>query len=603
MNTDLIDPELEQRVRRAFDRVIPILTADPDRIDAAAAFVDPAGPVAAVDIDATTRPSAPRRPRVALLAAAAVLVVAGLVAAAVAGRHDDPAPTAGTVAGSGATPAWYGVVRPIIPERFTYLALTSDASSRETTIVAVDPLTAKTLDIGIIWDPESGEPGITVTCSIGGRAVDFVGAQDYCDLASTGPFTQAEIDAVTEQFAALDPSVFATMTASRSRVLDHEAVVDAILGAVPEQRGVATAESGAGDSSVELMADDGSGAQTSVRVIHGLFPTPPPSGDPVWALYDDAAAFWTFGADGTAVRISTKDASPESLQGLQQLADTLLAGDLLDLVDPATQEPQVATTTIAPTPTTTEPAPGTTATPAARAPTRVLPAAMPAGFDDVADGFTTDVESAQVDPATTRLFAGSGEEPAVVMLISQMDQPGFAADAEPRLFSTTDGFQGYRFGVARPSGRDDFLATGGLTSEQVTAIADALGAVETLDPAPITLPYGLTEVPFEHHPDDAHTITWNGADGAQIVMLVESAHGIDALRNGISWPIQNVDTGIGPLFVSVDPTDSTFLQAGTVIGGAVINVEARGVTPDELITFVASITTVDDVTWSARVHA
>lgn len=260
-----------------------------------------------------------------------------------------------------------------------------------------------------------------------------------------------------------------------------------------------------------------------------------------------------------------------------------------------------ATTTIAPAPTTTAPEPSTTATAAARPPARVLPSVMPAGFDDAADGFTTEVEGADVDPATTRLFAGPGDQPAVVMLISQMEQPGFTVDAEPRLLSTTDGWAGYRFGVARPSGRDDFLATGGLTSEQVTAVADALGAVETLDPAPIALPYGLTEVPFEHHPADAHAITWNGADGGQIVMFVESAHGIDALRNGISWPVQNVDTGIGPLFVSVDPTDAAFLQAGTVVGGTVVNVEARGVTVDELTAFVASIATVDDGTWTARV--
>ncbi|HQZ34443.1 MAG TPA: hypothetical protein PK020_08455 [Ilumatobacteraceae bacterium] len=271
----------------------------------------------------------------------------------------------------------------------------------------------------------------------------------------------------------------------------------------------------------------------------------------------------------------------------------------------------ISNTSVAPSPstpieaTTTTPAP--TMSPVTTAgevtPPRLLPTAMPAGFDDIADDYLTDTEGAGASSTTTRLFAGPGEQPTIVMLVSEASvQPGNSAGTDGlRNMTEQASWPAFRLDVVRPSGRHDFIASGGLTAEQVQAISDSLADVDVLSDTSVSLPFDLTEIAFHHTPSNAHGITWNGNTDQQITMYVEQSWGIDAFGVGISYPITAYETPAGRVFAVTDPTDDGYVQAGLVVDGQVINFEARNVPIDEVVAMAASVATVSDVTWASRV--
>lgn len=352
MIDELTDPALEARLRRAFDRVVPMIVAD-DSLETVAGSRDDE----TLEIDVEMRLVVRHAGRqLSLIAAAAILVVALVTASMLRdgkSRNEvDSLPAAsGDLAGS-AVPDWYRLVRPLIPASFEYLAFSSTSDSGDARIVAVDPTTAKTLDInlsdpGSVGLPTSTldanaelAPGdgvttsgmlITVRCGIGGGGADFAGATDYCNLPSTGPFGDDELRDVVDRLGALDSSILSTSNGGDRRVT-HEPLVAVVRTAYPDQSVVGTLDDPAGWVTLDFGRNTlGGPADTSVRIIWGLYPTPTPTSAPTWALYNDAAAGWQFGPAGLAIRISTKDPSPSSLDHLGELSSRMLDENLIRL--------------------------------------------------------------------------------------------------------------------------------------------------------------------------------------------------------------------------------------------------------------------------------
>ena len=225
-------------------------------------------------------------------------------------------------------------------------------------------------------------------------------------------------------------------------------------------------------------------------------------------------------------------------------------------------------------------------------PLRFLPVEMPEGFPAEVASYRTDIEGNEPVPTETKLYAGSGDSPPVVMVF-----------IDPIDFDIADGFQdfttdatwpSFRIDLTRFDGRHVFVATGGLTADQARAVADAI-AVTDVDKSPtVDLPFDLAEVPFEYQPELAYAVDWTNGAGADVTMLVESDHGVDALANGITWPINAVTTANGTVYVSRDLSDPQYLQAGIVIDGHAVNFEARNVDSDELIRMASSVTRVSE---------
>ncbi len=189
-------------------------------------------------------------------------------------------------------------------------------------------------------------------------------------------------------------------------------------------------------------------------------------------------------------------------------------------------------TSIAATSTSPQPAAATTpssvATAGEVAPPRLLPTVMPSGFDDIAEDYRTDTEGADAVSTITRLFAGPGEQPTVVMLISEASlQPG-NSDGTDGLRDVTEqaSWPAYRLDVVRSSGRHDFIASGGLTAEQEQANSDSLADGDILAGTTVGMPFDLTEIAFHHNPFIAHGITWNGATHQQTTMYLKQGQGI-----------------------------------------------------------------------------
>ena len=167
-------------------------------------------------------------------------------------------------------------------------------------------------------------------------------------------------------------------------------------------------------------------------------------------------------------------------------------------------------------------------------------------------------------------------------------------------FTEVPTWPAFRFEIPRASGRYDFLASGGLTADQLQTVADAVGDMDLTADGPLTLPFDLTEIVWHHQPANAHDITWTGADAASINMSVETSHGLDVIGVGISYPITAFETAVGRIFASVDPTDATFVQVGLIIDGQAINIEAVNVPMDEVITMAESIAPATDAEWNRR---
>ncbi len=656
MIDEAIDDELEARVRIAFNEMIPkLLDASSNSSAPADGFDDGVLDDGAFDApnEVAVRRSTIERRSPRSLVATGLLVAAGVAGLVMVTQrdHDNGASTKTGVDAStetnatlpdgaiAAEPEWYRLIRPLIPDRFEYLSL-ARRYPEEIAFVAIDAGDGKALEISLVrgidepQDPGANittDPGANITtlvpfatwtetaqgwvvststglnigvsCDIGARGRDFPGPPNYCDMQSTGAFTKAEIRSVAEALATrfviaiLSTDIGVTREAS----FDGGVVTQMIADAVPGQTLISDTDWGPADRIIDFAADP-QRPDTSVRVLQDVYPSPPATENPAVALYDDAAAFWMFSGDGIAVRISTTDTFPESLVRLEQLGAGLLAGGVLDLTpyEPAasTTTYPYATTTIVDTtivnPTTTVFRRSTGA--------HLLPTVMPPGFDDVADGYTTQTEAADPDATDVRTFFGPGERPAVVAVFSTpASEVRDQIDVGLRDMTTSSSWPSFGFGIVRPSGEYLWLRSGGLSAVDMQFVADQLADDDATGLHVGTAAADFTEVPWSHDPRNAHGITWNGPEDQTITMYAEANHGIDALNAGISWSIQVVDTPIGQVFASVDATDASFVQVGLVIDGQVINFEAQNVAVDDVVAMVASIALADDNDWNRRI--
>ncbi len=666
MIDEAIDDELEARVRIAFNEMIPKLLDASSNSTASVGELDDGvrddgvrddgvlddGAFDAPDEVAVRRSTIERRsPR--SLVAAGLLVAAGVAGLVMVTQrdHDNGASTKTGVDAStetnatlpdgaiAAEPEWYRLIRPLIPDRFEYLSL-ARRYPEEIAFVAIDAGDGKALEISLVrgidepQDPGANittDPGANITtlvpfatwtetaqgwvvststglnigvsCDIGARGRDFPGPPNYCDMQSTGAFTKAEIRSVAEAFAnRFDIAILSTdVGVTKEASFDGGVVTQMIADAVPGQTLIGDTDWGPADRIIDFAAD-AQRPDTSVRVLQDVYPLPPATENAAFALYDDAAAFWMFGGNGVALRISTTDTFPEPLGRLEQLGADLLASVVLELTpyQPApstTTYPYATATTIVDStivnPTTTVFRRSTGA--------HLLPIVMPPGFDDVADGYTTETEAADPDTTDVRTFFGPGERPAVVAVFSTpASEVGDQIDVGLRDMTTSSSWPSFGFGIVRPSGEYLWLRSGGLSAADMQFVADQLADDDATGLHVGTAAADFTEVPWSHDPRNAHGITWNGPEGQAITMYAEANHGIDALNAGISLSIQVVDTPIGQVFASVD-ADASLVEVGLVIDGQVIDFGAQNVALDDVVAMAASIALADDAEWNRRI--
>jgi len=353
---EAIDTEFEDLLRTTLHEMVPKLVA-------ATPVVEEGDGHGAAVVRLSSRrvqtTGGSRRTAAAVLAVAAVIL--GLIV--IATRNTDEVTPGDSASGTaGGVPAWYDMIKPSLPDRFPFAALTL-ATDAQLFFVAVNPTDGKTLEIQLASNAYSTEPTTTVdatgawvesaqgwsvktpsglfvsvTCNIGVGGRDYVGPTNYCDMASSGGFTKADIHAVANSLAtSLTLSIFdAGLRVPSVDPIDVDAAEGLARSAFPGVKfGVAgfpqsdeIINSGMDDPNPSGTAPTLTNvvkADTSIRLLSGLYPTPAVS-DPVsTALYEDAAVVWQFGPGGVLVRISTTDPSPQSDARLRQLAQDIVA--------------------------------------------------------------------------------------------------------------------------------------------------------------------------------------------------------------------------------------------------------------------------------------
>lgn len=223
-----------------------------------------------------------------------------------------------------------------------------------------------------------------------------------------------------------------------------------------------------------------------------------------------------------------------------------------------------------------------------------LPTVLPDGFDAGAASYIARTDAAATPGFWTRLFVGTGDRPPVLLVIGGSEPSSPVGEIQD--MTARSSWPSYRLAVAGPSGAA-LLASGGLAKQQLRALGDVDFAAQQ----PVTLPDGLTEVPYDQAPDTTYAVTWNGPSDRSVTVNVGSSHGVDALSNGITWPIEVRDTPTGQIFVSVDESDATFVQVGHVVDDHVVNVEARNLTVDEAVAVAESIAPTTPDVWAGIV--
>ena len=275
----------------------------------------------------------------------------------IADRYTDGT-TQSSPATDASTPAWYGTIAPLLPERFPYVALTlatdaqlwfvalarlmarlSRSSSRRggysteaTTMVDGTGVWVETAQGWSVRTPSG--LFVSVSCDIGVRGRDFAGPPNYCDMASTGTFSKTEIRSVANALAtSLTTSIFdQSFGPPKVDTIDPAAATALIAAAIPDQQQISDTDWGQGGSDhVYDFSLDPARPDTSVRILHGVYPTSVVTEEPSVAVYDGAAPWaavvWMFGTGGVVVRISTTDPSPASATRLEQLARDLMKLD------------------------------------------------------------------------------------------------------------------------------------------------------------------------------------------------------------------------------------------------------------------------------------
>jgi hypothetical protein len=381
MIDEAFDTELEARLRATLDEMIPKLVATAPVVHE---------PGVHGDADAiVSRGAAPvggsRRLIGVVLAVAATILGLILIAERDTDRvtPGDESPATDT-----GPPPWYDLIHASLPEHFPYVALTL-ATDTQLWFVALSPTDGKALEIQLASGGYSVQPTtavdstgewvetaqgwsvktpsglfVNVSCDIGVRGRDFPGPPNYCDMTSTGAFTKTEIRSVVNALAtSLTTSIFEQPFGPPTGDNINAAAATALIAAaVPGQQQISDTDWGQGESDhVYDFASDPSRPDTSVRILHDIYPSPPVTGEPGAAAYEDAAVVWMFGLGGVAVRISTTDPSPASVTRLEQLAHDLLNLDPKTKAGPTaavvatttTLEPQAEVGTLADDTTTT----------------------------------------------------------------------------------------------------------------------------------------------------------------------------------------------------------------------------------------------------------
>ena len=351
MIDEAIDIEFEALLRTTLHEMIPKLVAATPVVEE----FDEQGPAVVTLRSRTVQTRGSRRMVAAAIAIAATIL--GLVV--IATRNPDEAPGDAGPAAVDRVPDWYDMIKPSLPDRFPYAALTY-ASDVQLFFVAVNPIEGKTLEIQLASGGYSAEPTTTVDatgawvgsaqgwsvktpsglfvsveCNIGVGGRDYVGPTNYCDMASVGGFTKTDIRAVANSLAtSLTLSIFdAGLRVPSADTIDTAAAEGLARSAFPGEQ---FHSGGFGESDITISSGIASStgtapalttvvkADASIRMLSGLYPAPTVT-DPVsTALYEDAAVVWQFGPGGVLVRISTIEPSPESVTRLQQLAQDIV---------------------------------------------------------------------------------------------------------------------------------------------------------------------------------------------------------------------------------------------------------------------------------------
>ena len=360
MIDEAFDTELEARLRVTLEEMIPKLVASSPAVGEGVVH-------AATDVviaGRVRRAPGARRMAGAVLAIAATIV--GLIL--IAGRDTDRVvPGDGSPATVAGPPAWYDLIQPSLPEHFQDVALTF-ATDVQLWFVAVSPADGKSLEIHIESQGYSARPTtavdatgdwvetaqgwsvrtptglfVSVTCNIGVGGRDFVGPENYCDKTSgVAAYTKDEIRAVANALAtSITLSIFDHKRGAPSGdSIDTAAATALISAAIPGQQ-ITASDLGNGSDHIYNVGVPAASpsdtfppldaipprADTSVRILHGIYPSATVIGEPAAALYDDAAVVWIFGSGGVVVRISTTDPSPASVTRLEKLARDLLTLD------------------------------------------------------------------------------------------------------------------------------------------------------------------------------------------------------------------------------------------------------------------------------------
>ena len=353
MIDEAIDTEFEALLRTTLHEMIPKFVAATPVVEE----FDEHGPAVVTLRSPSVQTRGSRRLVAAAIAIAATIL--GLVV--IATRNPDAAPGDAGPATVDGVPAWYDMIKPSLPDQFPYAALTY-ASDVQLFFVAVNPVEGKILEIQLASGGYSAYPittvdatgdwaesaqgwsvktpsglFVSVECNIGIGGRDYIGPTNYCDMASVGGFTKTEIRAVANSLATSLPiAIFDDgLRVPKVDTIDINAAEALASAAFPGEQFGAT---GVGDSDKIISSGTTDSppigtaptaatvvkADTAVRIVHGLYPTPTAINPAPAALYDDAAVVWQFGSDGVLVRISTTDPSPESVTRLQRLAQDIV---------------------------------------------------------------------------------------------------------------------------------------------------------------------------------------------------------------------------------------------------------------------------------------
>jgi hypothetical protein len=312
---EAFDTEFETRLRVTLDEMIPKLIASTTPSYEPAAHA----PAEVVVDPAVTPVRGSRRLIGAVLAVAATVL--GLFAITV---RDTGGVTPGDnlPVADNAPPPWYELIQQSLPERFPYVALTL-AEDPQMWFVAINPTDGKVLEIQLVLEGYAVGPTtvvdatgewvetahgwsvrtpeglfVSVECDIGLGGRDFIGPDNYCERTDgVLPFTKDEIRSVAKALAtSLTVSIFDQEVGSpRGDTIDTADATALIAAAVPGQQ-ISATDLGAGSDHIYNAGHESEAstdpAGMSVRILHGVYPVPPVTGQPAAAAYGDAAVVW-----------------------------------------------------------------------------------------------------------------------------------------------------------------------------------------------------------------------------------------------------------------------------------------------------------------------